>query len=392
VSFGQVIRHPDNLQELVVSILSVPVTVFDKLWKSGNEQKLFYVRASDSIGHVIYTNVEKNEPAELQPSPDQPFIQAIIRPYGIVLEASVLDKYLVRPYLASIVQINLILIIFTIICITLFVMYAIYKIKPIYTLARKMSKAKQGDFVVQMSYKSPDELGMLTRTFNEMTVEINRLFRAKEQEYNEKLTILRLSLETRINPHFIYNMLDFIQYQVGEKDAETVSDMIISLSHILRYTIDNPGEPVLLETEMRWLNDYLHLQKQLHGGEVDIVIDATEETQECIVDKLILQPLIENCFVHGFEDRSRIYRLEIHIELSEDNLIITLRDNGKGFAASMDLVLDRNHCELFPQAGVGLSVTLQRFLLTHDNRTIKIKSTPGHGTEITLIQTACKNV
>ncbi len=378
ISFGQVIRHPVHFRPVGVSLITIDNRLFNKILRGQVEQDLLHVKITNAEQELLYSSA----PLDQFSDDSSPILLHTLEPYHWNIEASISQSKLTRIFLKPLLSNNILFIVMTFLLLNLFVVYIMFRLKPLYVLADKMSKAKRGNFKVRIANTSSDEIGMLVDIFNEMTAEIEQLFYKKEEVYKQKLQFQFQSLETQINPHFIYNMLDLIRYKAMDRDPMQVSEMIVALSKILRYTLHRPGELVSFAQERLWIEDYLFLQKQLFEGQVDISLEFADDIDTVKVNKLILQPIIENAFIHGFEGGGTHNRLEMKGYIDRDVLFLEVRDNGKGFDETLDVVITSENVEEFKHFGVGLFVTAQRFLLDSPDSGMLIQSAPGQGTNI----------
>jgi sensor histidine kinase YesM len=381
-SFARVIRSPFDLTPTGVSLLTVNASVFQKLLKTKSDNELIKTIVTDGQQNVMFTN----DAANRFPVHSSHILKQTLEPYDWEINAYLSSERLSQSYLVSLIQNNALFVIASILLLAVIIWFFSRQLKPLYLLAEKMKKARDGEFHVKIGKYSTDELGMLGDIFNEMTTEIQRLFENQKREYQEKLYFQMKSLETQINPHFIYNMLDMIQCRVYEENPDKASDLIVSLSVIMRYTTTRPGEKVTCAEELKWMNDYIFLQQQLIGQRVDVRIEFEERVMSCKVHKLILQPIIENAFIHGFEHRRNQSELLIKGYEDDGMLVFEVRDNGQGFPEPVDLLLTRRNVDELKDWGIGLYVTAQRFLLQSDHAVIRLHSAPGTGTHIIMKQ------
>ncbi|MFT9846404.1 cache domain-containing sensor histidine kinase [Aneurinibacillus sp. REN35] len=383
LSFAQVLRNPYTLESIGISMIDVDLTLFDSLVQDITTSPYIGVEIVGSDGHLLYSrNVEQAGDR----SADYVEMAEEIRPYGWQLKGKVMKNILIDYYQASLIQNNMIVIIATLILLGCFVLFLSRRLSPLSQLAEMMNKAKQGNFKVRIQMDGRDEFKVLIATFNEMTTEIERLFQEKEKVYQEKLKYELTSMEKIINPHFMYNTLDVIQYKAADEDTDTVCDMIISLSTIMRYTVERFDERVNWREEVQWLTDYLYLQKQLYEERVTCHLLIDEEVLRFTTRKLMLQPFVENAFIHGFENKLEDGLLFIKGWVEADCLVFRIEDNGKGFSKRVAWRLTRDTIDLVKPLGFGMYVTAQRFLLEDANNVIVINSEPEHGTTIELRQ------
>jgi two-component system sensor histidine kinase YesM len=173
------------------------------------------------------------------------------------------------------------------------------------------------------------ELVAIAQTYNKMMERIIGLIaEIKSSVAREKDAEIKL-LEAQINPHFLYNTLDSISWMAIEKDQFEISQIIVALANIMRYSINRNNEIVPLREEIEWLNQYIYLQKIRHKNSFDYDITIDESLHEYAIHKLMLQPFIENSINHGFKKAERKYLLQIKI-WKDDGIYIQIRDNGSG--------------------------------------------------------------
>ncbi len=194
-----------------------------------------------------------------------------------------------------------------------------------------MNEANQGNLDSKVEMEGSDEFAKIARQFNVM---LSAIKKSNEQEreslVREKNAEIR-SLEAQINPHFLYNTLDTINWLAIDEQQFTISQMITRLAQILRYSIHNSNEIVTIGTELEYLKKYIYLQQQRFEYSFQCSIDLDERAQDCRIHKLLLQPLVENTIIHGFSGLSRPGEIHISIQyLDSGDISIEISDNGVG--------------------------------------------------------------
>ena len=194
-----------------------------------------------------------------------------------------------------------------------------------------MNEANQGNLDSKVEMGGSDEFAKIARQFNVM---LSAIKKSNEQEreslVREKNAEIR-SLEAQINPHFLYNTLDTINWLAIDEQQFTISQMITRLAQILRYSIHNSNEIVTIGTELEYLKKYIYLQQQRFEYSFQCSMDLDERAQDCRIHKLLLQPLVENTIVHGFSGLSRPGEIHISIQyLDSGDISIEISDNGVG--------------------------------------------------------------
>lgn len=186
-----------------------------------------------------------------------------------------------------------------------------------------------------LSYKIPledtnDEFGAITRAINRMTVHLNEIIQ-KLYVYQLKQKSAELAeLQARINPHFLYNTLEVIRGKLYEKGDIETSEMLVILSTIFRNFIR--GKPfITIREELAFCNMYLELFKIRYADSVDVIFDVDSSILNYGVIRNLIQPLIENYFVHGFKPNIANNYIVITGKILDDRYIeIAVSDNGKG--------------------------------------------------------------
>lgn len=195
-------------------------------------------------------------------------------------------------------------------------------------------------------------------------------------------------LQAQINPHFLFNMLDIIGWQAAKDENPNVSEMVNHLGGLLRNNILlGDQEKIKAGQEVQYIKDYLALEQIRYAGRFTYSIEADEELLDtCYIPKLSIQPIVENCIVHGFEGLTRQGVIEIRIWEDTDGVRCTVYDNGVGFhaegyfdrAAAEPPDEKRNHIALY-------NIQERIHMLCGSEYGLQISSIIGRGTEVLLI-------
>lgn len=232
--------------------------------------------------------------------------------------------------LRFIIQIIIVLSIVTAI-IFLFILYRRVT-KPVVELSEKVRLIREGNFQVQTStnHLRKDEVGMLYEGFNAM---------AQHLEHNiERSTILKTqqkvahysALKSQIHPHFLANALESIQMQAIIRDEREIGEMIGLLGALFRKSIQSGKELVTLEDELAHIRLYIQVQQMRFQDKIQYIEDVDERAFELGVLHFSLQPFIENAIIHGLEPRSENGTIFLQATVYEEQLLITIQDNGIG--------------------------------------------------------------
>ncbi len=208
------------------------------------------------------------------------------------------------------------------------------------------------------------------------------------------------ALQSQINPHFLYNTLDSIRGDALLNDDEVVAGMIGTLASYFRYSISRKGSQVRLREELNNVENYMKIQRYRFNNRYALEIIVDEEDQSAFdnyVPRLILQPVVENALYHGLDDMTSGGRITIEVVLSEQDMVLTVSDNGKGMSAeeleeinerihSRNTHLDDGQKNDQRNTGIALPNINKRIRLLYGNRYgVDVYSSPGQGTDVEIM-------
>lgn len=252
-------------------------------------------------------------------------------------------------------------------------------------LVYAMSEIENGDFNVQIpGVEHPtNEVERIAAGFNEMSGQLKQLVETVKQSTVDQKNAELQAMEAQIDPHFLYNTLDTINWKALEHDEFEISNMVGALADILRYSIRNPGDMVSIGQELSWLDRYIMLQKEKLDQPLSVVTDVPEKLMGYRIHKLLLQPFVENAINHGFRRMSMPCRIEISMRLAGEQFYIRIRDNGCGIPP--DLVEELNNKNSSDGHHVGVANVRKRLELYYsDDHEMYFESREGQGTSVHL--------
>lgn len=257
--------------------------------------------------------------------------------------------------------------------------------KPIEMLHVAIKKMGQGKFATKVEVKGNDEIGNLVKKFNEMDGKIANLI---EENYVSKIRekeAIIMSLNIQLNPHFLYNTLNIINWMAIENDEKEISKMIVNLSSMLQYTAHNHEENSDFEIDLNWIKEYIYIMENRFEDKFKTYYDIDPELNSYRVPKLFLQPFVENSIIHGFANIENKGALYIKGWVSGDGAYFSVEDNGMG--------MDSNKIqEIMSKSSkrIGMSNVNKRIQLMYgDKYGVSIESKLDKGTKI-LIQLPLK--
>lgn len=204
-------------------------------------------------------------------------------------------------------------------------------LRPLHLLVRAMQRVREGNLRESIPKTSNDEFAFLAESFNKMVADIQALIQeVYVSKLSEKEAELK-ALQAQLNPHFLHNALNSIYWKIMllYDDAETAS-LVTSLSELLKYSLGSVSTPSTLAEELAQIRNYMTIQEARHGDQLTVSIEAEEELLQGGMQRLLLQPLVENVFVHAFQDQIADKQLSIRAFRHNADLNIEIEDNGCG--------------------------------------------------------------
>ncbi|NOU91762.1 HAMP domain-containing protein [Paenibacillus sp. LMG 31456] len=242
-------------------------------------------------------------------------------------------------------------------------------LRPLHVLVTAMQRLREGNLRVEISKTSNDEFAFLAESFNKMVADIQSLIQEVYiSKLSEKEAELK-ALQAQLNPHFLHNALNSIYWKIMllYDDAETAS-LVTSLSELLRYSLASVSTPSTLQDELAQVRNYITIQEARHGEGLNVSIEAEDELKVCRMQRLLLQPLVENVFVHAFRDQTSDKRLTIRAYRKEAELHIDIEDNGCGIQPDTihKLLDDRSVYDARREReSIGVRNVIRRIYLVH---------------------------
>jgi sensor histidine kinase YesM len=193
---------------------------------------------------------------------------------------------------------------------------------PIRRLAGAMGRIQNGDFSVRVEERGTGELILLARSFNAMGAEIDELMGRIALKERETVRAELLALRSQINPHFLCNILDVMRGMALAGGVTEAVEIACCLASLLRYSTAKDSDYVPVRDELGSLRHYLKIQKHRFGSRFATRIRVEPEVSVSLVPRFMLQPLVENAFVHSVEKSLVRLALRVNIRAEADDLLI----------------------------------------------------------------------
>ena len=234
--------------------------------------------------------------------------------------------------------------------------------------------------------KHRDESDIIMDNIVYMYLKDNALRDRVEEEVLRKENAELMALQLQINPHFLYNTLQTMDFAIltGKADRQELSDVFHDLSGILKYALSSPQEPVTLADELKCLKRYADIQRYRCGNRFVLYIETEEELERAQVFRMMLQPLVENSMLHGLNGLSERGYIWVRAVRNGDRLRISVTDTGAGMTEEERLKL----IETINDAGtrsIGLTNLNRRLLLSYGaDSALNITSVPFQETTVSF--------
>lgn len=270
-------------------------------------------------------------------------------------------------------------------------MFSFYFVSPLENIQEYMNNGSEINAEYLEDSSSMDEIGQVITAYNKMIRQINILMKEKifyetrEQELRALKTRAELeALQRHINPHFLYNTLELVNLQSLKSGDYKISDIIVALTKIFRYSTGSLDARVTLENELEHVRNYMMIQGYRFEGKYDFEFDIAPETLSCEILRLTLQPIVENAILHGLSEYSENCKIVVKAYISDGYLYIKITDNGVGISAA-DLERLMYNIKNGEGESIGLKNVYKRLKLVWDDEAdLNIESKLMKGTTVTI--------
>ena len=257
--------------------------------------------------------------------------------------------------------------------------------RPLNDLGKAMKTVQDENFELQLDSDRRDEIGALNASFNFMVDKINLLIREVYQEKLAQKNAEIEALQAQINPHFLYNALDSVNWMLIDRGELDISEIIVSLGKLMQYCIETDNALVTLDQEYQYIQDYLCVQKNRLESRLSYSLEIEESLRELLVPKLILQPLVENSIRHAVEPFEKQVHISMCSFMRNGKINILVTDNGCGMTPEQveKLQLSEKHGG---KSGIGVPNVVRRLkLFFGEDSELRIESGPDLGTTMTIV-------
>ncbi len=269
--------------------------------------------------------------------------------------------------------------------------------RRISVLNRDLYKVGLGDLTIKSEIRGNDEIGLLSRQFNNMVSKLRLLVDevAESQRIKNRMELRQRDIKLKmmanqINPHFLFNALESIRMNAHIKGQDQLASIVEMLGFIIRRNLDiGPGH-IPLEDELESVRCYLEIQKFRLGDDrlaFRIHMDPNLEDIQLRIPPLVIQPLVENAVVHGLDDVEQGGKIEISIYKAGDFIRFEVTDNGCGISEAKrnEIIASLNDMEETEKYRIGLRNVHQRlYMMYGESCGLAIDTEEGKGTKLSF--------
>lgn len=256
--------------------------------------------------------------------------------------------------------------------------------KPLNDLNRKMLLVGKGNLDIEFD-EVKGEVGLIAGTVNKMLKDIRQLIDRIYVAEKEKRNAEMLALQSQINPHFIYNTLNSIKWLAKMQGVPSIESSISALSSMLAFTAKSTDDFICISEEVKFIEDYLNILKLRFYNLFSVNYDIEPEVYNFKTLKFLLQPIIENAILHGFEDLKVKGQLDIRIYRTFGKIAFEVQDNGKGMdeAILKSVFASKEVGSRDKFNSIGLDNIKKRLVLHFAEQcSFSVESLPGFGTTV----------
>ena len=259
-------------------------------------------------------------------------------------------------------------------------------VKRIVLLMKKMRSVQDGNLDVSIASQSQDEVGKLMVSFNYMVKRISLLVEEQYQSGKEIKNLELKALQAQINPHFLYNTLEMINWKAIDNNVPEIAVIAKSLAKFYKLSLNKGKDIVSIEDEISHIKNYVQIQNLRFDNRIKLILDIETEIYQYYILKITLQPIIENSILHGIlENRDKLDGIiKLTGRFENEDIILIIQDNGVGMTEekASSLLTGESTSE---SHGYGVRNINQRIQLCYGQQYgLTYHSSPGQGTVVEI--------
>jgi len=257
---------------------------------------------------------------------------------------------------------------------------------PIKRLDGSVREIESGNLDVEIVPSGSYEVEHLGKSIKNMLGRIKVLMLDLVAEHNAKRKSEFDTLQSQINPHFLYNTLDIIVWMIENENSDKAVNIVTALAKFFRISLSKGKNIITVKDEVEHVRNYLMIQNMRFKNRFEYSIDVDEKVLSYSSLKLMLQPLVENAIYHGMEFMDGDGEIDVKVFKDDDSLYFTITDNGLGMSEDMvETLLSKDFVPSKKGSGIGVKNVNERIKLYFGSEYgLKVESEPDEGTKITI--------
>jgi len=257
---------------------------------------------------------------------------------------------------------------------------------PIKRLDGSVREIESGNLDVEIVPSGSYEVEHLGKSIKNMLGRIKVLMSDLVAEHNAKRKSEFDTLQSQINPHFLYNTLDIIVWMIENENSDKAVNIVTALAKFFRISLSKGKNIITVKDEVEHVRNYLMIQNMRFKNRFEYSIDVDEEVLSYSSLKLMLQPLVENAIYHGMEFMDGDGEIDVKVFKEDDSLYFMITDNGLGMSEDMvETLLSKDFVPSKKGSGIGVKNVNERIKLYFGSEYgLKVESEPDEGTKITI--------
>lgn len=255
------------------------------------------------------------------------------------------------------------------------------------SVIRQMQTVRHGPPTPMDSPSAHDEIGDLIDTYNYMTRKMDELMKTQAKAAEDLRIAEFNSLQAQINPHFLYNTMDMINWMALQGQTDEISHAVQSLSRFYKLTLSRKKGISTIARELEHVTIYVQLQNMRYHDSIELITDIPDELSEYQIPKLTLQPVVENSILHGIlEKESKSGTIVITGWMENEDVVLLVSDDGVGIPPEiLSTILSGNGNSQSGGTNIAVYNTHRRLQILYGNDYgLTYSSKPGEGTEVEI--------
>lgn len=242
-------------------------------------------------------------------------------------------------------------------------------------LKEQMARIREGNICRMEKGYSMDEIGQLIDNYNLMVDRVEELLEKQYALGQSKVEAELKALQSQINPHFLYNTLDMINWMSQKKESDNIRSVVQAMSRFYRLTLSKGKNIVEIRDEVEMCDAYMEIQERRYKGRINYETEVDEEIMECLIPKITLQPFLENAIIHGINEKEEGRgRVILSGWMEDGRIILSVTDDGEGMTED-----DKKKSHQGSHYGMA-NIEHRLELFYGESIPVQIESSPGIGT------------